>query len=87
MRRKLPEGYRARFQHIRRREPRRPGFAETEGGVSAKGGLTVVKVFDPEDNLVITAKAVCNPQDSFNKRIGRDISLGRALKAMEERGL
>ncbi len=26
--------------------------------------------------------AICNPLDQFNKRVGRDIALGRAIKAL-----
>ena len=28
--------------------------------------------------------AFCNPRDQFNKRLGRSIALGRALKALEQ---
>lgn len=48
----------------------------------AKGGSTkaVVKL---EDGREVTAFSVCSRVDSFNKRIGRTIAIGRALKSLE----
>lgn len=49
----------------------------------AKGGKTVVSIFDKADNLVTTGAAFCNPVDPFNKKIGLEIALGRALHKLK----
>ena len=60
--------------------------------VSPNGGMTMcfVKVKDvPEDqddNLRLVTFAVCSVHDNFNRKKGRDISLGRALKQLERDG-
>lgn len=63
----LPEGYQARFNHIRIDD-------------SPRGGATFCSVLDADDHVVARGSAFCNAKDNFNKRIGRDIALGRALK-------
>lgn len=35
------------------------------------------------DGLVITAQAICNPNDQFSRKIGRQIACGRLRKAYE----
>lgn len=48
----------------------------------AKGGQTVARLYDVEGNLVAEGVATCHENDNYNRRIGRDIALGRALKAL-----
>jgi hypothetical protein len=50
--------------------------------VSHRGGVTVCNLYSGSERIG-KGVAVCSPLDNFNKRIGRDISLGRALKNLE----
>ena len=50
-----------------------------------KGGKTTVLLFNPNltGEVVAEGVAVCHPvKDGFNKRLGREIALGRARKFM-----
>jgi hypothetical protein len=47
-----------------------------------RGGYTRCYVYD-QDYLMATGLAECSPRDSFCYKIGRDISRGRALKALK----
>jgi hypothetical protein len=70
----LPEGFTVEFQHQR--------YYDQSGQIQAKGGVTLASIFDSDGVIVAQALAACSPHDNFNKRIGRDISLGRALKKL-----
>ena len=43
-------------------------------------GATLVDIFDADGNCLAVGTSRCNGTDQFNKTIGRDIALGRALK-------
>lgn len=45
-------------------------------------GKTLVDICDEDGNPLATGMAVCGKNDNFNKTIGRDIALGRALKEL-----
>jgi len=45
------------------------------------GGTTIAEVWDG-DEIVAIGEAVCSDRDNYNKKIGRRISLGRALKQL-----
>jgi hypothetical protein len=81
----LPAGTKAYFEHIRIKVK---ATKMDEGScVSPQGGATLVSVYrddqDPRvDEPVAKGCAQCAPTDNYNKRIGRDIALGRALKAL-----
>lgn len=79
----LPEGYTVKFRHTRNKHGQtiNPG----SGTISPRGGTTHAFVYDAERNLVATGYADCNEKDNYNKKIGRDISLGRALKELGPR--
>jgi len=60
---------------------------ETDIKPYACGGMTECDLVDPESGTVIvTGYAHCSILDTFNKRIGRDISLGRAIKSLKLAG-
>lgn len=50
----------------------------------ATGGVTEAILVDENGKDLCSAMAVCNTKDHFNKRIGRDIATGRALKQLEK---
>lgn len=42
-----------------------------------KGGITYALELDDKYTVLRMAKAVCNPKDNFNKRVGRVMAQGR----------
>lgn len=80
----IPAHLTVRYQHRRRWKT---FITNTmDGGVrhfiNEKGGECVALLYDG-DTLVARGSARCNPKESYNKRIGRAIALGRALKAYD----
>lgn len=55
------------------------------GSPLSKGGVTEAIVVDGDGKILATGMASCCPKDSYNKKIGRDIATGRALKKLEHR--
>lgn len=49
------------------------------------GGITSVTL--TRDDHLITADAVCRKTESFNRGLGTEIALGRALKLAQQEGL
>lgn len=43
---------------------------------------TAATIYGANGDIIATGFAMCNPSDQFNKRIGRDIARGRALKRL-----
>jgi hypothetical protein len=78
----LPAGYKVEYTHNRLYEhlPRGMSFVTT---LSAKGGSTKAEIFDGAGVLVTTGVAACSIDENYNKKIGRNVSLGRALKSLE----
>lgn len=80
MTRELPEGHTVQYEH------RRWQAWDPEMGtdiVLAKGGYTVAKILSKGGFEVARGTAFCRANENFNKRLGRTISLGRALKRLE----
>lgn len=49
--------------------------------LGARGGSTICELlFDGQ--IVATGVARCHPRDNYNKKIGRAISFGRAMKSV-----
>lgn len=71
----LPEGHKVEFEHNR-------SISFVRGGMrfEPRGGATIARILDDNGKLVAEGTAVCSPKDNYNKSIGRQISLGRALK-------
>lgn len=80
----LPEGYRAWYQHER-------FYTEASSGIvhDPRGGETYCYVVPDRKGAhigeaIAIGRAVCNDRDNYNKAIGRQIALGRALKKLKE---
>jgi len=76
MKRQLPEGTRVKFRHDRK--------YDTYALVLPRGGKTTAIVIFP-DGTEIVGTAECSKKDNYSKKLGRDISLGRALATLERR--
>jgi hypothetical protein len=83
--RQLPEGAVVKFRH--RRERSKPKGQVPEMGelptLAAKGGVTSCVLILP-GGVEIYGTAQCNSKENYSKRLGRDISLGRALAQAEK---
>lgn len=90
------QGYRVRVRHTRMGILAGPPIAGTvreldemrfAPGVAARGGQTSVDLWlpgsDMEDDPCGRGVADCSAKDSYNKKRGVEIALGRALKAAE----
>lgn len=51
--------------------------------LSPSGGTTIATILDSEGNEVAQGVAQCSLRDVFSRRLGRMISLGKAIKEME----
>lgn len=85
--RELPEGLTYRVTHVRRY---RRGFPNS-GRVLPKGGETIVEIgqviFDDEGKFerfdeIVRGEARCHSKEFYNRKIGRDVALGRAIKEL-----
>lgn len=54
--------------------------------VLPRGGRTTVKVTLPS-GYTLTKHAQCSNLDNFNKRIGREVAMGRIAKEIQESGV
>jgi hypothetical protein len=68
------EGYKVRVMHGR--------ITGKSGAISPRGGTTVIELTTPQGTTVI-AKAECSYKDNFNRRVGNQIALGRAINMIE----
>jgi len=73
-----PDGIRYRVTHKRRWKI--DPHAGQVWPPLAKGGLTLVEILGENDVVVAAGIATCRPDENYNRRLGRTIALGRALK-------
>lgn len=83
----LPEGFTVEFKHERRYAYNPAGKMDGYRTLLAKGGRTEAIVLDTHGDPIVMGIATCSDEDAFNKSIGRQIALGRALKALHNSGL
>ena len=80
------KGYRVHIAHFRYTPTQQSLWTtvelrETNRPPSLKGGMTHVKIVG--DDFTINKYAECSLKDSFCKKLGTTIALGRALKALK----
>lgn len=70
--------------HIRKiAEPYSPSAHDSNFDPTTHGGRTECFIYGPDRQLVATGEALCSLKDQFVYKIGRQISLGRALKQLQ----
>lgn len=90
MLREIPEGVTPVYEHCRNYV-----LASTQSqnvGISPRGGTTICRLIEKtydglgvhDEKVVAVGEANCSDDDQYVKKIGRDISLGRALKVYNE---
>lgn len=65
--------------------PLRPEEHMREDGIplDPRGGVTVARLTDDETGVILGhGEAWCSPWDNFNRKLGKTIALGRALKQL-----
>lgn len=75
-------GYKVRVLHTRKTEP----FQAIDGTyhrIVNSGGHTKIEVTTPNMLATVIGEARCSDKDSFNRRIGNQIALGRALEKLD----
>lgn len=81
--RSLPEDLHARYEHCRNYN-----LVQYPGGEEPSplpcGGTTRCWIENKENIAIVVGYATCSDTEQYNKKIGRAISLGRALKNLEE---
>jgi hypothetical protein len=89
----IPEGATVYVKHLRYFEelpsPITTHEAKTvffvAGPPTPKGGITLAQI-EFADGRTVRGSARCNPLDTYNKAIGRNVAIGRALKAAGKAG-
>lgn len=54
-----------------------------KGAIAPRGGRTHCAIVNDQGHFVATGIANCSRKDNFNAKMGRMISMGRAMKALE----
>jgi len=74
-------GYKVRVLHTRKYKP-----SQKIGGVyqelSNLGGYTKIELTTPEQ-MTVVGEAFCSDKENFNRHIGNQIALGRALGQLD----
>jgi hypothetical protein len=52
--------------------------------LSSKGGYTKIEITTPDNAITVAADATCSHKDSFNRKLGNSIALGRAVSKLIE---
>jgi hypothetical protein len=76
-------GFKARVMHTRNTVKVSKGFSIVDE-ISNFGGLTKIELTTPDMEVTVVGEAVCSNKDMFNRRIGNEVALGRALASLKE---
>lgn len=79
--RRLDLGSRRKFPRFTRTLANQIGLSN----IHCRGGETIVEVTTP-DNVDAFGVSLCSLKDHYNKKLGVEIALGRAVKALERSG-
>jgi hypothetical protein len=73
-------GYKVRVMHgrVTTKCKRIGGFSQT---LSPCGGSTVIEITTPE-GITVVGKAECSMLDNFNRKVGNQIAIGRAMEKL-----
>jgi hypothetical protein len=79
-------GFKVRVLHERHYEvpPTRMSRMDQSRRLSAKGGYTRIEVSTPNKEITVVGEAYCSLKDSFNRKLGNSVALGRALAKLEK---
>ena len=76
-------GYNVRVCHSRYCQDELVSYIDTEPcNFNARGGLTTIQITTP-DGTVLNGQARCSREETFSKKLGVRIAIGRALKGVK----
>ena len=79
-------GFKVRVIHTRHYEPvsayKMSGPVSRLSRLSGKGGSTRIQISSPDLQHNVEGIAVCSLEDSFNRKLGNSIAMGRAVQQM-----
>ena len=79
-------GFKVRVMHTREytvsKIRRMSSSFDARKELSCKGGYTKIQITTPDLCTTVIGEAVCHEKDHFNRKIGNQIALGRALKEL-----
>ncbi|NBQ47595.1 MAG: hypothetical protein EBU33_03970 [Sphingobacteriia bacterium] len=80
------QGYKVRVLHTRTFDKRETisGYALN---ISNLGGHTKIELTTPDTSHTTVGEAACSIKESFNRKIGNAIALGRAINKLETLGI
>jgi len=86
MKPRVPDGVEVRVSHLRltdagyntKKQAKEHGYT-----ISTCGGMTVARLLDPAtEEIRAVGIAICRADENYNKRLGRTIAIGRAIKEL-----
>ncbi len=77
-------GFKARVMHTRHYETVTRGLGEPYNRLSCKGGTTKIEVTTPDKTITVDGSAKCSVEDSFDRKLGNSIALGRAVSKLAQ---
>jgi hypothetical protein len=75
-------GYKVRVLHTRHCNPIKK-ISGIVHEISNNGGSTTIEITTPDQSQTVIGKSVCSLKDNFNRRVGNEIALGRALEQLK----
>lgn len=76
------KGYKVRVLHFRNLHKKKRLNGDSNE-ISARGGSTTIEITTPCKQFTTVGKAVCSLEDNFNRRVGNEIALGRAIEHLK----
>ena len=76
-------GFKVRVIHTRHYEIIQRGMSGPFSRLSGKGGTTKIQITTPDKQIDVEGIAVCSLEDSFDRKLGNSIALGRAIQMLE----
>ena len=77
-------GFKVRVIHTRHYETRENLRMSACFRLSGKGGSTKIQITTPDKKVDAEGIAMCSMEDSFNRKLGNSIALGRAVQQLME---
>ena len=76
------KGYKVRVMHDRLYKTQ-PTISGEKTELLAYGGSTTIEITTPDKEHNVFGKAVCSLEENFNRRVGNEIALGRAIEILK----
>lgn len=76
-------GFKVRVIHTRHYETVQRGMSGPYDRLSGKGGTTMIQITTPDKQIDVVGIAVCSVEDSFDRKLGNSIAIGRAIQQLE----